>query len=99
MWMARKNTTYRGICARFVSNNIAEAVHYLLVITLSLLRATSVPNQLGLVAKNVKEDVWLCRYLGQRTGPDTEPWSGILGVRGFQQRSESVSVTQELQFL
>ncbi len=31
----------------------------LLVVTLSLLRATSGPNQLGLVAKNVKEYVWL----------------------------------------
>ena len=33
---------------------------------LSLLRVTHGPNQLGLVAKNVKEYVWLCRYLGQR---------------------------------
>jgi hypothetical protein len=56
----------------------------LLVVTLSLLRATSGSNQLGLVTKNVKEYIWLCRYLGQRTGPDTEPWRGTRGVRGFQ---------------
>jgi hypothetical protein len=71
----------------------------LLVVTLSLLRGTSGPNQLGLVAKNVKEQVWLCRRLGQRLGPDTEPRRGTRGVRGFQQRSKSVSVTQNLDFL
>jgi hypothetical protein len=44
----------------------------------SLLVATSSgPNQLGLVAKNVKEYIWACRYLGQCSGPDTEWRRGI----------------------
>jgi hypothetical protein len=56
----------------------------LLVVTLSLLQATSGPNQLGLVAKNVKEYVWFCHYLGQRSGAATELRRGIWRVRGFQ---------------
>jgi hypothetical protein len=57
--------------------------YFLLVVTLSLLRATSEFNQLGSVAKNVKVQVWLCRYLRQRSGPDTELQRGFWRVRGF----------------
>jgi hypothetical protein len=71
----------------------------LLVVTLSLLRATSGSNQLGLVAKNVKNYIWLCRHFGQRSGPDTEWRRGTWWIKGFQQRGESVSVTQIFDFL
>jgi hypothetical protein len=53
------------------------------VVTLLLRTTSSGSNQLGLVAKNVKEDVWLCRYLGQGTGPDTELRRGTWGSEAF----------------
>jgi hypothetical protein len=68
----------------------------LLVDKLTLIRATRGPNQFGLVVEDVNEYVWLrlvvedvneyvwlCRYLGQRSGPDTELRRDIWRVRGF----------------
>jgi hypothetical protein len=101
MLMAQKNTASNGASAGYVSTNTIDTVQIWttldsLVVALSLLRATSGSNQLGLVAKSVKENVWLCCYLSQRSGPDTKPRRGTRRVRGFQQRSESVSLTQNL---
>jgi hypothetical protein len=105
--MALEITVYRGTRTRFfVTDTYTETVQIwtisllvVVVVTLSLLRATSELNQIGLVAKNVKWYVWLCRYLGQRSGPDTELRIDIRRVRDFQQRRESVPLTQEFQFL